>query len=115
MSDPTQQTPPSPEALRRLYTVLDQLLRRMTRRLHGSPREMQMDAGSAINLLYDVRIPNREYVASTLSALIRELGQRRPDLFRYITFVEGTLVTLDQMLQSTPEEGGPGGAPPPGG
>lgn len=89
----------SREQLRRLHTVLDRLLRRMTRRLRGSPREMQVDAGTAIGLLQQVEVPNRAYLAGTLSSLVRELGQRRPDLFRYVVTLESTLVQVAELLE----------------
>lgn len=94
--------------LRHLHAVLDRLLRRMTRRLPGGPREMQVDAGTAIGLLHEVDLPNREYVASVLSGVIRELGQRRPDLLRQITFLEETLAEIGDRLREPPEE--PGGS-----
>ncbi len=86
------------EGLRRLHAVLDRLLRRMTRRYPGSPREMQMDAAAAIDLLLAVHVPNREYLSTSLARLIRELGQRRPDLFRHVTLVEAALNQLDDLL-----------------
>lgn len=98
------------DPLRHLHEVLDRLVRRMTRRLPGSPREMQVDAGTAIGLLQEVHVPNREYVASVLSGVIRELGQRRPDLLRSIILLEETLAHIEDRLREAPEE--PGGPPP---
>lgn len=100
---------PSSEKLRRVHATLDRLVRRLTRRLHGSPREMQMDAGAVIGLLYDVEVPNRAYLSSTLANLVRELGQRRPDLLRYIVTLEKSLEQIESLL---PPEGGAGGPPP---
>lgn len=96
------------DALRHLHATLDRLLRRMTRRLHGSPREMQMDAAAAIGLLQQVEVPNRAYLASTLGNLVRELGQRRPDLLRYVVTLEGSLTQVGELLDAEPD--GPGEA-----
>ncbi|HEX2190813.1 MAG TPA: hypothetical protein VHG51_18040 [Longimicrobiaceae bacterium] len=105
--------PASPrDSLRRLHATLDRLLRRMTRRLHGSPREMQMDAAAAIALLPQVEVPNRAYLASTLGNLVRELGQRRPDLLRYVVTLEGSLAQVAELLAAGAEEPGEAGAPP---
>jgi|GEM_PF-3122474 len=98
------------ETLRELSAVLDRLVRRLTRRAPGTPREMQMDAARAITLLNDVRVPNREYLASNLAAVIRELGQRRPDLHRYIVLLETSATQVEAALQRAPEpEEEPGG------
>ncbi len=96
---------PSRDELRLLHATLDRLLRRMTRRIPGSPREMQMDASSAIGMLYRVEVPNRAYLVSTLGGLVRELGQRRPDLLRFIVTLESALAQIGELL--------PGGAPEP--
>ena len=101
-----QPVPPS-EELRRLHATLDRLVRRLTRQLHGSPREMQMDAGLAINLLYDVEVPNKAYLSSTLANVVRELGQRRPDLFRYIVTLQKSLEQIGQLLPPEDRAGGP--------
>lgn len=101
---------PSPENLRRLHATLDRLLRRMTRRLPGSPREMQMDASAAIALLYDVEAPNRAGLSATLAALVRELGQRRPDLLRHVVVLESSVAQIGDLL-AEPREG-PAGEPP---
>ena len=90
--------PPPREGLAELRAVLDLLLRRLTRRAYATPREMQVDAGRAISLLLEVRVPNGEYLASTLSGLIRELGQRRPDLLRHIVILESFLAQIDTLL-----------------
>ena len=90
-------------ALRELHAVLDRLVRRLTRRAVGTPREMQMDAARAITLLNEVRIPNREYLASNLTAVIRELGQRRPDLHRYVVYLETAAVQVEAALQRAPD------------
>jgi hypothetical protein len=85
--------------LQELHAVLDRLVRRMTRRVFGSPREMQMDASAAIGLLREVELPNREYLAGQMANLVRELGQRRPDLFRYVVTVESTLGEIEKRLR----------------
>lgn len=105
MEQPTQPA----EDLRRLHATLDRLVRRLTRQLYGSPREMQMDAGAVINLLYGVEVPNKAYLSSTLANLVRELGQRRPDLFRYIVTLQSSLEQIGAML---PPEDSAGGPPP---
>jgi hypothetical protein len=86
--------------LRQLHAVLDRLVRRMTRRLYGTPREMQMDASAAIGLLLQAEVPNREYLAGQMASLVRELGQRRPDLLRYIVTVESTLTQIEERLRA---------------
>jgi hypothetical protein len=102
--------PASPSGdLRRLHATLDRLVRRLTRQLYGSPREMQMDAGLAINLLYGVEVPNKAYLSSTLAALVRELGQRRPDLLRFIVTLEKSLAQIGELLPP----GDPADGPPP--
>lgn len=98
---------PAPEDLRRLHATLDRLLRRLTRRLHGSPREMQMDASTAIALLYEVKVPNGPYLASTLGNLVRELGQRHPDLFRYVVTLESSLTQIGELLPPEDPADGP--------
>lgn len=100
--------PASPSGdLRRLHATLDRLLRRLTRQLYGSPREMQMDAGAAINLLYGVEVPNKAYLSSTLAGLVRELGQRRPDLLRFIVTLEKSLEQIGELLPPEDRAGGP--------
>ncbi len=106
MDQPDRPDPP-PEELRRLHATLDRLVRRLTRRLHGSAREMQMDAGTVISLLYGVHVPNKAHLSSTLAALVRELGQRRPDLFRFIVTLEGYLAQIGEMLPPGERAGGP--------
>ncbi|HEV2148075.1 MAG TPA: hypothetical protein VGR37_11785 [Longimicrobiaceae bacterium] len=102
---------PSAEELRRLHATLDRLLRRMTRRLPGSPREMQMDASAAIAMLYDLEVPNRGGLSATLAGLLRELGQRRPDVLRHVVVLETSLAQIGELL---PEPGeGAGGGPLP--
>ena len=108
MDQPAQPAQPA-EDLRRLHATLDRLVRRLTRRMHGNPREMQMDAGAVIGLLYGVEVPNKAYLSSTLANLVRELGQRRPDLFRYIVTLQSSLAQIEEML---PPEDPAGGAPP---
>ena len=95
------------EELRRLHATLDRLVRRLTRQLYGSPREMQMDAGAAINLLYGLEVPNRAYLSSTLANLVRELGQRRPDLLRYIVTLEKSLEQIGELLPPQDRASGP--------
>lgn len=95
------------EDLRRLHATLDRLVRRLTRRLHGSPREMQMDAGAVIGLLYGLEVPNKAILSSTLASLVRELGQRRPDLFRFIVTLESSLAQIGEMLPPEERAGGP--------
>jgi hypothetical protein len=101
-----QPAPPSGD-LRPLHATLDRLVRRLTRQLYGSPREMQMDAGAAINLLYEVEAPNKAYLSSTLAALVRELGQRRPDLLRFIVILEKSLEQIGELLPPEDRAGGP--------
>jgi len=96
---------PSRDDLRRLHATLDRLLRRMTRRIPGSPREMQMDASAAITLLYRVEVPNRAYLVSTLGGLVRELGQRRPDLLRFIVTLESALPQIGELLPGGEDPG----------
>ncbi len=88
--------------LRQLHAVLNQLVRRMTRQLYATPREMQMDASDAIGLLLQAEIPNREYLAGQMASLVRELGQRRPDLLRYIVTVETTLAQIEERMGGRP-------------
>lgn len=108
-----EQPPTSRDALRRLHATLDRLLRRLTRRLPGSPREMQMDASSAIALLHQVEVPNGAYLAATLGALLRELGQRRPDVLRHIVTIERSLPQIEALLAASPEEGPDDASPAP--
>ncbi len=98
---------PSPQDLRRLHATLDRLVRRLTRRMYGNAREMQMDAGAVIGLLYGVDVPNKAYLSSTLASLVRELGQRRPDLFRFIVTLESSLEQIGEMLPPEDRAGGP--------
>jgi hypothetical protein len=107
--DPSAQPAQPTEDLRRLHATLDRLVRRLTRQLYGSPREMQMDAGAAINLLYGLEVPNKAYLGSSLANLVRELGQRRPDLFRYTVTLQGALEQIGALL---PPEDAAGGPPP---
>ncbi|HEV2734010.1 MAG TPA: hypothetical protein VGV85_04190 [Longimicrobiaceae bacterium] len=103
--------PPRPdqslEDLRRLHATLDRLVRRLTRRMYGTVRETQMDAGAAIGLLYGLEVPNRAILSSTLASLVRELGQRRPDLFRFIVTLESSLEQIGAMLPPGDRAGGP--------
>ena len=81
-----------------LYVVLDRLVRRMTHRLFGTPRLMQLDVGAAISLLLQSEHPHREYLASQLGKLLRELGNRRPDLHQHILFFEENKARLADRL-----------------
>jgi hypothetical protein len=103
--------PPRPdqplEDLRRLHATLDRLVRRLTRRMYGNAREMQMDAGAVISLLYGLEVPNKSILSSTLASLVRELGQRRPDLFRFIVTLESSLEQIGAMLPPGDRAGGP--------
>jgi hypothetical protein len=102
---------PRTEELRRLHATLDRLLRRMTRRLPGSPREMQMDAGAAIAMLYDLEVPNRAGLSATLAGLLRELGQRRPDVLRHVVVLESSVAQIGDLLAGSREDTGGEGAP----
>lgn len=95
----TENEPPE-HPLRQLHAVLDRLGRRMTRQLYATPREMQMDASAAIGLLLQAEIANREYLAGQMASLVRELGQRRPDLLRYIVTVESALTQIEERLRA---------------
>jgi hypothetical protein len=95
------------EDLRRLHATLDRLVRRLTRRMYGTVREMQMDAGAVIGLLYGLEVPNKPILSSTLASLVRELGQRRPDLFRFIVTLESSLEQIGAMLPPGDRAGGP--------
>lgn len=95
------------EDLRRLHATLDRLVRRLTRRMYGTVREMQMDAGAVIGLLYGLEVPNKAILSSTLASLVRELGQRRPDLFRFIVTLESSLEQIEAMLPPGDRAGGP--------
>lgn len=101
-----EQTQP-PDPLRRLHAVLDRLVRRLSRRVRATPREMQMDASAAIGLLREVELPSREYLASRLAHLIRELGQKRPNVFQYVVMLEETVGALeDRIRRSSPPPAG---------
>jgi hypothetical protein len=106
MDQPAQPDQPL-EDLRRLHATLDRLVRRLTRRMYGTVRETQMDAGAAIGLLYGLEVPNKPILSSTLASLVRELGQRRPDLFRFIVTLESSLEQIGAMLPPGDRAGGP--------
>jgi hypothetical protein len=105
--DQPAQPDQSLEDLRRLHATLDRLVRRLTRRMYGTVRETQMDAGAVIGLLYGLEVPNKSILSSTLASLVRELGQRRPDLFRFIVTLEGSLEQIEAMLPPGDRAGGP--------
>lgn len=70
----------------------------LTGRAYGSPRQIQMDAGRAISLLYGADIHNGGFLASTLTRLVRELGQRRPDVHGFVITLETFLTRIDEQL-----------------
>lgn len=102
--------PPAPEARGELRWLLEQVLLKITGRLWSTPRQTQLDAGRAISLLYDVPVRNGDYLASSLSALVRELGQRRPETRRYVGILENFIAELD--LPAAAEPPPPGSATP---
>ena len=105
-------TPPPRDPRRELRWVLEQILLKVTGRLWANPRQIQLDAGSAISLLYDVEVRNGDYLASTLSGLVRELGQRRPNPARYVDVLESFIAVLDEPPGDTPVGGAAGDATP---
>jgi hypothetical protein len=91
------------EATRRLFYLLDRLLRAMTKRgVWANNRIMQKDVGEAIGLLHGHDVPGRSVLAPLLSKLIRELGSPRPNLHNYVT-------TLEDILTKMQDEYGPDG------
>lgn len=91
-----------------LLATLNDLLDKLNGRAWGSARGMQMDAGAAINLLYDAQLREDNLLTATLSSLIRELGQRRPDTRRHILTLQGI---VDDLTAELGEAGA--GEPPP--
>jgi hypothetical protein len=92
-------TPPPPhehDARRELRDVLEMVLKRITGQVWSNPRQTQLDAGRAIGLLYDVEVRNGDYLGSTLSALVRELGGRYADTSRYVPVLESFIAELDR-------------------
>lgn len=97
--------PISPEHLQELRFLLDRLVRRMTRRSFATPLQMQMDVGNAMSMLNRTgHFPRRPLMLRALPDLLRELGSRKPDLFRYVTILEETVVEIDEIL-ALPTEG----------
>lgn len=93
------------EQLRELGFLLDRLVKCMTRRSFATPRQMQVDVGSAMSLLGRMgHFPRRPLMVRNLPDLLRELGNRRPDLFRYVVLLEETVTEIRQLLD-LPEEG----------
>jgi len=86
--------PHSDDARLALREVLERLIRQMSRQEWATPRQMQMDAGEAMNYLYELGMGG-SYMVAMLSNLVRELGQRRPDLFRFIIALQDF---LDEVL-----------------
>lgn len=90
-------TPPPPDARLALRDALDGILRKITGQLWSTPRLTQMDAGNAINLVFEVEFPNREYLAMQLGHLVRALGSRRPDTAQFVRTLEDFIALLDEM------------------
>lgn len=90
-------TPPPYDARLALRDTLDQILRKITGQLWSTPRLTQMDAGNAINLVFEVDLPNREYLATQLGHLVRALGARRPDTMPFVETLEDFIARLDEM------------------
>lgn len=82
-----------------LAGILRRLVRRMTRQEWASPRLMQMDVGQAIAVLTRVDFPKRGLLSRALADLIRELGSKRPDLYRYVIVVEESAADLERELE----------------
>ncbi|MBV9774475.1 MAG: hypothetical protein JO040_11025 [Gemmatimonadetes bacterium] len=97
--EPNESAPPE---LRELHDLLRRLLLRVTRRAWATPREMQMDASRAIGLLPYAPPSVQAQLTPTLSGLIRELGQKRPDLYRHIVTLERVVVHLDERFGPPP-------------
>lgn len=88
--------PSSPdETTRALRETLERLIRQMSRQEWATPRQMQMDAGEAMNYLYELG-RGGSYMVALLTNLVRELGQRRPDLFRFIVALQDYLDEFDE-------------------
>jgi hypothetical protein len=87
-------TPHPDDARRELREALERLIRQMSRQEWATPRQMQMDAGEAMNRLYELGMGG-SYMVPMLTNLVRELGQRRPDLFRFIIALRDF---LDEVL-----------------
>lgn len=90
-------TPPPYDARLALRDALDRILRKITGQLWSTPRQTQLDVGSAINLTFEVDFPNREYLAMQLGHLVRALGARRPDTAQFVGTLEDFIALLDEM------------------
>lgn len=97
-----EENPAPPPEMRQLHALLRRLLLRVTRRAWATPREMQMDASRAIGLLPHAPPSVQAQLTPTLSGLVRELGQKRPDLYRHIVTLERVVVTLDERFGPPP-------------
>ena len=95
MADPTPD-----EALAELRDVLHRLVLRLTRRSFATPRQMQMDVGTALAMLGRVEFPRKLLTKRSLMELLPELGRRRPNLQRHVTVLEESVLELRELTGS---------------
>ena len=91
----------STEQLRELKVVLHRIVKRMTRQIFTTPLQTQIDVGAALGLIQKVDeedLPKRSLVARTLADLLREVGKKRPDYYRYVMVLEEAVRDLDARL-----------------
>jgi hypothetical protein len=93
---PEQST--STEQLRELQSLLHLIVQKLTRQVFTTPRLTQIDVGQALVLVQQVDYPKALIVRKSLAEVIRELGKKRPDLYRHIITLEDAVRDLDQYV-----------------
>lgn len=85
--------------LRELKFVLHRIVKRITRQMFTTPLQTQIDVGTAIGMVQQVDdedFPARSLVSRTLADLLREVGKKRPDYYRYILVLEDAVRDLEK-------------------
>jgi hypothetical protein len=89
------------EDLRELQALLHRIVQRMTRQIFTTPRLTQVDVSEAMVLIHRVDFPKASLVRRALPDLLRELGKKRPELFRYILSLEDAARELLEHIEET--------------
>ena len=95
----------TPESdLRELRALLHRIVQRLTRQLFSTPLQTQIDVGAAIAIVQHVDHPKRSLLSRTLADLLRELGKKRVDRYRYVMVLEEAVRDLDRDVGAGNEE-----------
>ena len=91
--------PDEGEELRELKLILHRIVQRLTRQIFTTPLQTQIDVGQAIAINNRVSFPKQSLLARTLVDLLREVGKKRPDIYRYVLVLEDAVRDLEDRTR----------------